>query len=319
MHWARLSGGVAITCAIAIWSPAVCAADPGTNDPQVIESARYEFAEGTTHYQRKRWADALRSFEQSFSHVDSPNTELMIARCLRELGRTPEAAAVFSSAEANARRRLTAGEAKYRETADTAASEGAAVRAKLGTLQIHVAHPSGSTLMVDNKTVPLSKDGDATLFHEPGTASVVVSGARKAEQRQTVTVQAAATIKMEFAGQEAEPERPSPAPPTPPVPPMPREKPASSSSKPSWPIPAALVSGVVTLAGTAVFIGFGADSQSTFEALRDRCGPSSCGPDDRNEAETGERKQTLANIGLGVGIAGAVATLVFVVIAMMDR
>jgi len=307
MLFARLARGIALTAAIALWSPAALCGDSETIDPRVVDAARFDFTEGTAHFQAKRWAEALEAFEHSFSLVASPNTKLMIARCLRELGRRTDAADAYADAAAEAHRRVTAGEGKYKQTADAAATEGAAVRAQLGTLRVHVARPAGATLTVDTKVVELSKDGDVTVLHEPGTASVTVRDATGAEQRQTVTVQANGTVQMDFAVQSA-----------PPAPPPLSRPPASAPERPrsSWPVPAALVAGGVTLAGLGVFIGFGASSQATYDRLSARCGPSSCGPADRGEADSGKRDQTIANVGIAVSAVAAVATIVFVAVAL---
>ena len=55
-------------------------------------------------YDAKHYAEALTAFRASHDVVKSPNTRLMIARCLRELGRLGEAyaetAATIAEAEA---------------------------------------------------------------------------------------------------------------------------------------------------------------------------------------------------------------------------
>lgn len=306
---ARLARGIALSATMALWSSPALAGEPEATDPQVVDAARFDFTEGTAHFQAKRWADALKAFEHSYSLVPSPNTSLMIARCLRELGRRADAANAYANAAAEAHRRVTAGEGKYKQTAETATTEGGAVRAQLGTIHVHVARPTGATLTVDKKVVELSKDGDATILHDPGTASVTVSDATGAEQRQTVTVQPNTTVQMDFAVSGGSSTQLSDRPPPPPPPPPER-------SAPSWPVPAALVAGGVAIAGLGVFIGFGASSQATYDTLAARCGPASCGPADRDEAQAGERNQTIANIGLGVSAVAAVATIVLAAVAL---
>ena len=277
------------------------------DDPAAVDAARFDFAEGQGHFRSKRWEQALKSFERSYAQVPSPNAQLMIARCLRELGRTPEAATAFVSAESEARRRVKNGEGKYAETAEAALAEGSALRAQLGTIRIRVAHSSGATLAVDKKSVALSNSGDATVLHEPGSVQVVVRGSDGVEQRQTATVVAGNTSEMEFVVADSKS-----APPlaTKPVPP-PRETPAPEEGGrfPGWFWPAIIASGTVTFGGTGVGFGFGAASKSQFEDLVNQCGPSSCTtPQQRAQADTGKRNQTIANIGFGAGIVGAVAT-----------
>lgn len=295
-------------------SPAV--ADP---EPDAIEAARHEFAEGTSHCQAKRWQEALRAFERSHSLVASPNTELMIARCLRELGRRADASVAYATAAAEAKQRVAKGEAKYAQTAEAATAEGAAVRSQLGTIRVHVSRPAGVTLTIDDKEVALSADGRAIVLHDPGVAAVAVKDESGAVQRQTVTVTAGANVEMEFTIQAPKPEpkeaaakdrpvvhdEPAPAPP----------KPHSGSR--TWAWPAAIGAGALTAAGLGTFIGFGLSSQATYDDLVERCGGvGQCGPEHRAEADSGEQAQMIANIGLGVAAVAAVATVVFVIVGL---
>lgn len=310
---------IALVCGIAgISAPAF--ADQDT-DPAAVDAARVDFAEGQGHFRSKRWSDALKSFERSYAQVSSPNAQLMIGRCLRELGRAPEAAAAFKEAETEARRRVRAGENKYADTAEAAATEGSAVRAGLGTVKIHVARSAGASLMVDKKSVALSKDGDATILHEPGAMQVLVRGADGAEQRQTATVVAGNTSEMEFVVAESKS-----APPlaTKPIPsPRPAEtKPEDERGRfPAWFWPAILASGGVTLAGGGVGLGFGIVSDGQFKDLRDDCGTGGCADNARNRAraDTGVRNQTIANVGFGVGIVGVVATGVILFLGLTSE
>jgi hypothetical protein len=299
---------VLIGAALAVAVPGVAgAAEP--ESAEAVETARFAFIEGTSHYQARRWAEALRSFEQSLSLVASPNTNLMIARCLRELGRRPEAVSAFSGAAVEARARVARGEAKYGQTAEAADKEGSAVRAQLGTLHVRVSRPAGAALSVDRKPIALSTDGDAVIVHDPGTVVVVVTDANGAEQRQTVNLVAATTVEAEFTLQAA-PRAPPPPPPPVVVPPpdSPRDR--------SWTRPAAIISGGLAAAGLGTFIGFGLSSQATFDDLERRCGTLGCGAADRDDADNGKRAQTIANVGLAVAAVAVAATVVFVVLGV---
>jgi hypothetical protein len=238
----------------------------------------------------------------------------MIARSLRELGRQAEAATAYAHAATTAQARVARGEAKYAPTADAAQKEGAALDAHVGTLRIHIAQPAGvarpPTLTVDKKSVPVSKEGDAIVLRDPGTVSVAVTDGNGAEQRQTVTVLPGAAVQMEFNSQ---------------VPPARAEKTETPPESPhragapdaaSWARPAALATGGLTAVGLGVFIGFGLRSQSTFDDLSARCGAAGCGPADRPEADDGKQAQTVANVGLAIAAVSAVATIVFLYVAL---
>jgi hypothetical protein len=161
---------------------------------------------------------------------------------------------------------------------------------------------------VNGTALPVSAAGDASLLQEPGTVTVEVRDARGGQQRQTVTVTAGGSVRMDFSGE-------SNAPPLVPIEPIPPTTPGPSSNA-SWAVPAAWVAGGLTVAGIAVLTGFGLSSQATYDDLFARCGPSNCGPADRADADSGERAQTIANVGLGVAAVAAVATVVFVVVAV---
>ena len=142
------------------------AAHAAPPDAETIDAARTSFAEGNTHFQARRWSEALKAFERSHGLVSSPNTQLMIARCHRELGRRVEAATAFSDAALEARSRVARGESRYTPTVDAATTEGNAVRAQLGTIQVKVERPDPAvTLLVDRKSVALSPEGEATILH----------------------------------------------------------------------------------------------------------------------------------------------------------
>src|SRR5215475_5968624 len=100
------------------------------------DEARRLFSQGSSEYVAHRYADALEHLRASYKLVPSPNSGLLIARCLRELGRPVEAVAAYDAAATEARR-----DSKYEKTAEAATQEGAALRATLGTVRVRVAHP----------------------------------------------------------------------------------------------------------------------------------------------------------------------------------
>jgi hypothetical protein len=286
-------------------------------DALAVEAARTLFTEGTTHFSAGRWPAALTALERSYALVPSPNTMLMIARSLRELGRTAEAAAAYERAALEAAQRVAKGDAKYSPTERAATDEGRKVRATLGSVKVRVTRYEGVAVSIDGRPLVLDPGGAATSLHAPGSATVIVREPSGAEQKQTVTVHAGSTVEMEFSGDTPRvtaplPEAPRPAPRAALVDVVP---PVEGSPR-AWAVPAAIGSGVMTLAGTAVFIGFGSASHATFTRLSAECGPSSCGPAERDDADAAKRQQTIANVGLAFASVAAAATIVFVVVAL---
>ncbi len=284
---------------------------PATAHADTEEATRDEakrlFQQGSSELLAKRYPEALEDLRASYKLVPSPNSGLLIARCLRELTRRVEAVETYGTVAAEARRRAAEGDAKYAQTADVAAAEGGVLRATLGLVRVHVSRPSpGSTVEVDGVSRPAT-ESDIVVLRVPGEVTVRFKPAVGAEQSQRATVAAGADVKMEFSSSV-----PAPLPPPPPRGALPA--PETNGSPPSWTIPAAIVSGGLALAGTGVFIGFGLKSGSIYDELNARCGPTSCRAADRAQADVGKRDQTTANVGLAVGIVSAAATFAFLLV-----
>jgi len=273
-----------------------------------VDDARALFTEGSASLKAGRPQEALEKLERSYALVPSPNTELLLGRALREVGRKVDALRALEHAEVEARRRGNAGVTRYGQTEAAAHAEAASLRAQLGTLRVRVAHPEEATLSVDGIPVPIAPEGDTTVVHEPGRVEVAVARSGEAEARQIVTVDAGATVQMEFASREAKPlvvRVPEPA----------RREPAPVP----WAVPAAITAGGVMVVAGGIFTGFALKSGATYDALSDRCGPRSCGPADRADADAGKRDQTIANVALVVAGAAAAAALSFVVVKVFSR
>ncbi len=147
-------------------------------DAAVVAEAKKLFSDGSSLYLAGRYAEALQALKESYKLVASPNSQLVMARALRDLGRVVEAQEAFAAAEVEARRRAAEGSPKYEQTADSAASEGAAVRSGLGTIRIRVEGVEpGTKLVVDGTPTPLPDEGILVVWHTPGDVSVSVRSA----------------------------------------------------------------------------------------------------------------------------------------------
>ena len=268
------------------------------------EEAKRLFSQGSTAFLAKRYTEALESLRVSYKLVASPNSGLLIARCLRELGRSVDAVAMYDAVTLDARRRAAEGDTKYAQTADVATAEGSVVRATLGTVRVRVAHPPpGARVEIDGIGVPAT-DAELVVLHAPGDVLVKLKPRTGADQSQRATLAAGGELRMEFTAAEV---APTPIEPAPVVPPR-------EGEPPSWTVPAAVVGGGLALAGAGAFIGFGLKSQSIYDELQSACGSAGCGPERRARAYEGKRDQTIANVGLVVGIAGAAAAVAFLLI-----
>jgi hypothetical protein len=283
-----------------------------------VNDAKDLFNRGSELFIARRYAEALDVMRASYKLVPSPNSGLMIARCLREINRPVEAMEMFTTVEGDARRRVADGETKYSRTAASAASEAAVVRASLGSLRIRIAQPgAGTDLSVDNNPTQIPADGVVVVWHTPGAAQVTVRRSGSPEQRSSVTVPSGGEVQMEFGATVAAPlvTTGSNAPLLAVLPPAPSQP---TQAAPPWVKPAIWTSGAVTVAGFGVFAGFGLASLSEYNSLSSQCG-TTCGASDRGQANTGKQNQTIANVGLVTGSIAAAATLTFAVIGLTSH
>ncbi len=331
LSWAR---GVSVVCAVILAmlalpgparaedEPVVAAAPPSAAAAQ----AKKLFSEGSALYLKGHYPEALDALRSSYALVPSPNSQLVIARCLRDLGRLVEAQAMFAAAEVEARRRAAEGALKYEQTADSAASEGAAVRSGLGTVRIRIEGvEAGTKLEVDGVPVEVSNQEVFMVWHTPGEVAVSVHSTSGLEQKQAATVRAGTEITMEFGPPRAAPPvEPPPVSPEAVSPLANATEPGvlarpSGPLEPTWPKAAAFGSGALTLAGAGMFTGFSIASRQTFVNLRKYCGSAGCLPTDRtavNQADAGKTQQTIAYASLAVGVLAAVATVTFVAVTL---
>ncbi|HEY6460749.1 MAG TPA: hypothetical protein VIY73_11385, partial [Polyangiaceae bacterium] len=102
---------------------------------------------------------------------------------------------------------------------------------------------------------------------------------------------------------------------TPAAPPPPPEAPVSSS--PTSPLRTwAYVAGGVGVAGLVTFTIAGVMARSTYDDLNGACHGGPCPPDKDGEISSGKTQQTLANVGLVIGIAGIAAGATLFVLSM---
>lgn len=299
-----LPAGLSILCE----RPAAGAPDPARAPEEGDEAAaRALFVRGTALFAEKRFAEALDPLEQSYRLVPSPNSNLLVARCLRELGRLVESLARFRATEAEAGARVAAGEPRYLKTQEAAAAEGLAVRGRLGSILVRVARaPQASIVEVDGKAAALPADGKLDVLHPTGQAILVVRPPAGAPLVRTVQVVAGSDTPVEIDFQTStapseelkDRDRDS-------------ARPASSPVR-RWAAPAALVSGGIGLIGVGLFTGFGLHSQAIYDRLSRECAPR-CGTR-RSEADQGDLEQTIANTSLVVGMAGVAAAAAFTVL-----
>jgi sorbitol-specific phosphotransferase system component IIA len=303
---------VAATC---LAYAALCRAQGAPIESATTEQLRVAqeaFREGDQLFDMQQYEQAIQRYRASYSIVASPNTALMIARALRELGRLDEAYAQYEAAVEEAERAV-AHKPDYQQTAQAAQAELQALRSRVGLVNIDLGDvPPTADVTVAGKEV------DPAVLDEPVivTPGEVVVQARTADgQEARVVVNAPAgrevgvTLQLGEVAAEASPAvtQPRPAVRKRAVPAEPEvERPATAGS----PLKLyAYVAGGVGVAGLAAFTVFGLMNNANYEDLDEACPDGHCPPGRADDIDTGRRYQMLANVSALVGAVGLGASV----------
>lgn len=299
LHAALLTSALALgTVTAASWAEAQGAA-PESATAEQKATAQKAFEKGMKAAKAKKHEDALAAFKESYGAVASPNSHLMMARELVELGRLEEAWAEYEKtvveAEAAAQK-----DPKYADTATGAKHEQEELRGKLGFVKLTVTGAGpGSRVTVRGKEIPQADWGKPVAVM-PGSVRVELVGSDGKETVQEVNATAGSETPVTLAPPAAAPaagaggaEGQGSA-----------KLEASTSGKgPSmrtW----AYIAGGVGVAGLATFGIFGAMNNAKHSKLEDECKDGVCPASLEDDKDAGKTYQTIANVGLVVGVVG---------------
>lgn len=268
-----------------------------------LKAAQRTFEAADLLYDAKRYQEAITAYRASYEIVASPNSRLQIARSLTALGKLDEAYAELLGAVADAKSAAAADEEKYGPTLKAAEAELAALEPRLGRVELVLGEAlKGATITVGARTLGPG-EADKPIVVTPGNVSIVAKAPDGRSAQREVAVAAGATEKVQLEPEPAPAASPAAAPA-----PAPAKGQAASfgadTAKPSSLRPIAYVAGGVGVAGLATFAVFGLMNKSKFDDLESSCTDGHCGPDRQNDIDSGKRYQTIANIGLAVGVVG---------------
>ena len=291
----RPSRPVALALALALavdCAPAPLFAQAPPRRPQEA-AAKASFDAAQKLYDQHKFADALILFRTAHEASGSPNAELMVARCLLDLGAVAEAHDELQ-ATMRAAAALAAMYPKYAHTRDTAATELAALERRIGRLVIVATDlGAGSAVTLNGAAVPPARLG-VPLAVEPGTEIVELTRPGVAAWRREVTVRAGEMKTVTLAGSSASAGAPA-------VPPAPVRAGGGSVRVAGFVVAGVGVVGAALLAVAAPL------AQSKFSTLEQACGRVRCV--DKKYAgivDSGRTLDTLADAGLAAGVVGLV-------------
>jgi hypothetical protein len=320
---APTAGALALSFAFALVSPVALAdgVSPGDATAAQKKQAMEHFTAGKTAAGSKSFEKAIEELRASLDVVNSPNARLELARALRDVGQTGDAWAEYGRVGDDARR-LSGSEGKYAQAADAASAERAEVEHKLAFVTVTIAHPPlVATLRVGGRPVPPAQWSAPVITPEGAVDVVLVDDGGKELARQTVL---AVVGQKTAVALDAEP-APPPPPPAAPAVENPDDKPDFSHAPEATTAPPsdrshlrpyAYVAGGVGIAGLAVFTTFGLISHSDFNDLRSACPNVSCPSSKAGEISDGRSFQTIANVGLVVGLVGAASGATIFVLSL---
>jgi hypothetical protein len=271
------------------------------------EGAQKTFEAASKLYDTKHYEQALTAFRASYQILTSPNSHLMVARCLRELNRNVEAYREFNAVLNEAKAKGD----RYESAAHAAQEEMDEVKQRLALVTIRVTDPpEGLVVKMGDKTLELGTLG-APLPVDPGNAVFTAEAPNGATARSEVALAAGTTpeVVLTLVAPEAAAPAAAPAAPPPPVAVDMTPPPAPSSLR-TW----AYVSGGVGVAGLATFAILGSMSSSKYSSLQKDCPNGHCTSDRQSDIDSGKQFQTFANVGLALGVVGVgLGTTLFIV------
>jgi hypothetical protein len=277
----KSASGVLLACALATSTLPAAAQD--TN-------AGKRFAAAQKLYEEGAYTPALAEFKALAAETNSPNADLYVARCLRELGRLVEAYEATTIAVRNATAKAEQ-EPKYVSTRNAAAADLAQLEPKVAKIIVAVANPPAGMQVTLNGTPLAAERLGVPVVLAPAEVVVRLTAPDHADVERRVVLKAGdtTTLPLAFAA-------PAPTPPP-----------------PSSPAPTALggvrIGGIVVLgvgaAGMATFAGAGVSANNRYDAISAACGGKHCtDPSYHAQIDGGRQLDLAANVGLGVGIAG---------------
>ncbi|HMI89077.1 MAG TPA: tetratricopeptide repeat protein [Polyangiaceae bacterium] len=268
-------------------------------------TAEAKFNAALRLFKAGKMADALPVFREIAEGNGSPNARLYIGHCLQQLGKYVEAHKAFTAVVKQTTQR---GDTKYEPTREAALAQLGLLEPRIAKVVVSLVEvPAGLAVTLDGATVE-EKDLGSPVVVEPGAHKIEGTATDMAPVRREISVEPgeSKTTILTFKKLEAAPA------------PSPSEAPPKPESAPSQPFPlrtVGLVAGGVGVAGLTVFTVAGLMAKSTFNRMSDECGASGCSDAAQlGEIDKGRSQQTLANVGIVVGLVGLSAGAALVIL-----
>jgi hypothetical protein len=273
-------------------------------------TAEGKFNSGLRLFKAGKMADALPIFREVADGNGSPNARLYVGHCLQQLGRYLEAHKAFTAVVKQTTQR---GDTKYEPTREAALAQLGLLEPRIAKVVISLVDvPSGLAVTLDGTALE-EKDLGSPMVVEPGTHKIEARATDMAPVSREVRVEAgeSKTTILTFKKLDATPQLAATESAAP--------KPDATQQAPFPMRTIGFVAGGVGLAGMTVFTVAGLMAKSTFDRMSEACGATGCSePAQLSDIDKGRSQQTLANVGLVVGLVGLSAGAALVVLGGRD-
>lgn len=256
-----------------------------------LKTATDAFEQGVLAMDAERFQEALDQFQRSYETVASPNSRMMVGRCLVKLGRFTEAYQVLSQTVADVNASAQA-QKKYKKTLETAQKELDELKPKLSLLTLR----SAAQVSLGGKPLDIAALKDP-LPLMPGVVTFEVTLADGSKVQKQVTLKAGES--SEFVFDVPEP-RPAPAP----ITQVPATAPPSAGAGAIRRKTAGYVLGAVGVVGVGVFVGVGLVGAGSYEDSNARCAAQLCPSSAVDNEGSKSLLRGIGYTGLGIGVLG---------------
>lgn len=270
--------------------------DPSQATAVQREQAQSKYVRGKKKYDDGDYKGAYEEFSGSLEIVASPNARLYAARALERMGRLVEAYAEYGRTAIEAKEHEHE-DGRYAKAGEAAAAERNLLAPKLGFLELTISHANDQTKLLVAGDEIRRAGWSEPIPVMPGSVEIEIDSPNVAPVKTQARVDTGKHVQLSLdAGADA-----AAAPVVVAPPPSPEEK----SSENKWLFPVGLGAAGVGVAGVITFAVAGAMSSSTYSDLQKTCGSAPCPASKQDEVSQGKTQQTVANVGLVIGIVGA--------------
>jgi hypothetical protein len=305
----RRGACVALAAALAWTTPSLAAQGPtGTDSGRPAmdaATAEAKFDKGLRLFKAGKMADALPLFREVADGNGSPNARLYVGHCLQQLGKYVEAHRAFTAVVKQTTQR---GDTKYEPTREAALAQLGLLEPRIAKIVVSLADvPNGLAVTLDGTALE-EKDLGSPMVVEPGVHKVEGTAPDMAPVSRDINLEGGESKTTILAFKKLD----TPPPPAP-EPVAPKLDPSTSSG--GFPTrTVGFVAGGVGVVGLTVFTVAGLMAKSTFDRMSDVCGTAGCSdPAQLSDIDKGRSQQTLANVGLVVGLVGLSAGAALVI------